>query len=86
MDRAAPLVTAATSLRNAPVGARVAVAGFGEGIPAVQLEQLMSYGVVEGRTIEVLAQRPVTVVLVEHTELALEAMVAQAILARTLER
>ena len=79
-------MTSDTTLRDVPVGARVAVAGFGPGISAVQLEQLMSYGLVEGRTIEVLAQRPVTVVQVEHTELALEAGVAQAILARTVER
>jgi len=75
-------VTAEAPLSDAPPGARVTVAGFGKAIPAVQLEQLMSYGLVEGRTIEVLAQRPVTVVLVGHTELALETPVSRAIFAR----
>ncbi len=69
-------------LRDAPVGARVTVAGFGREISAIQLEQLMSYGLVEGHVVDVLAQRPVTVVLVEHTELALESAVAAAVRVR----
>jgi len=75
-------VTVDIALSDAPAGARMKVVGFGTEIPAVQLEQLMSYGLVEGRTVRVLAQRPATVVLIEHTELALEASVARAIRSR----
>jgi Fe2+ transport system protein FeoA len=75
-------VTDAVALTAVAPGARVTVAGFGAGIAVLQLEQLMSYGLVEGRTVEVLEQRPVTVLLLDQTELALEDAVAAAIRVR----
>lgn len=82
MDRAAFRVSDEVPLTAAAPGSRVVVVRFGPGIAAQQLESLMSYGLDEGRTIEVLRQRPLTVVLVDHTELALEDAVAQAVRVR----
>jgi Fe2+ transport system protein FeoA len=48
-------------------------------IDPVQREQLAAYGLEPGRRLRVLQQRPLTVVQVEHTELALEAAVAREI-------
>jgi Fe2+ transport system protein FeoA len=79
MDRAAVLVTGDFPLTVAAPGTNVVVARFVPGITAQQLEQLMSYGLEEGRTIHVLRQQPVTVLLIDHTELALEDEVARAI-------
>lgn len=43
-------------------------------------ERLRAYGLAPGATIEVVQQRPVTVVRIEHTELAVEAEVAGVLL------
>ncbi|GIK86850.1 MAG: ferrous iron transport protein A [Burkholderiales bacterium] len=40
-------------------------------------EHLAAYGLVPGHVVTVLAQRPMTVVLCDHVELALEAVVAR---------
>jgi Fe2+ transport system protein FeoA len=72
-------VTAERPLTEAVPGTGVVLARLGSGIPVSQLEQLVSYGLFEGRVIEVLRQRPVTVILVDHTELALEPAIAAAI-------
>jgi Fe2+ transport system protein FeoA len=48
-------------------------------IDPVQREQLAAYGLAPGRRLRVLQHRPLTVVQVEHTELALEAAVAREI-------
>ena len=66
-------------LTAAEPGTAVVVTRFGSGIQPSQIEQLFSYGLVEGRVIGVLRQRPVTVVLIDHTELALEPAIAAAI-------
>lgn len=67
-------------LTDALPGTRVVVTRFAAELPPHQLETLMSYGLVEGRPIVVLAQQPATVVLLDHTELAMERMVATSIL------
>lgn len=72
-------MTADFPLAEAVPGTGVALVRFGGGIAVSQVEQLISYGLVEGRVIEVLRQRPVTVILIDHTELALEPAVAAAI-------
>jgi Fe2+ transport system protein FeoA len=47
-------------------------------------ERLRAYGLAPGATIEVIQQRPVTVVRIEHTELAVEAQIAGALLVEML--
>jgi Fe2+ transport system protein FeoA len=48
-------------------------------VPVRQREQLLAYGIAPGRVVEVLQVRPVTIVRVEHTELAFEATLGRAI-------
>ena len=45
-------------------------------------EQLAAYGFVPGRALEVLAQQPMTVVVCDHVELALESAIARALVVR----
>ena len=58
-------------------GMEVRLALFGEGIDPVQREQLTAYGLTEGRPLRVLQQQPMTVILADEMELALELAVAR---------
>lgn len=49
------------------------------GLPTAQREQLHGYGILPGRVVRVMQRTPVTVVQIEHTELAIETEVAQAV-------
>jgi Fe2+ transport system protein FeoA len=60
-------------------GNRAHIAGFSDELPFQQREHLQAYGIVAGRTVRVLQHAPVTVVQVEHLELALEAELAKMI-------
>ena len=60
-------------------GSEVRLAALGEDIDPLQREQLTAYGLAEGRPIKVLQQRPMTVILAEEVELALEHGVARFI-------
>ena len=60
-------------------GTEVRRAGRGEEIDALQREQLTAYGLAESRPIKVLQQKPMTVILAEEVELALEQSVARHI-------
>lgn len=66
-------------LAGARPGARVVVLGY-DPISAHQKALLQAYGLAPGREIRVLQQRPVTVVQVDHTELAFEKEIAEKIL------
>jgi len=66
------------NLSQTPPGKQVKIAGFGH-LTAAQRQHLQAYGLLPGRTIQVLAQRPVTIVLVEQTELAFEAEIARQV-------
>ena len=66
-------------LTGTPSGHRVRLAEFGEEIDPLQREQLFAYGLVAQQTLTVLQQRPMTVILCEHMELALEHGVAHHI-------
>lgn len=70
----------ARSLRDAPVGANVRILYFAPGLTAGQTSHLLAYGLLPGSCVRVLQQKPVTVVQVEHLELALEHNLAGKIL------
>jgi Fe2+ transport system protein FeoA len=60
------------SLAQVKPGRRVRINGFLPGLSAARSWHLQSYGVVPGCWLRVVQQSPVTIVQVEHLELALE--------------
>lgn len=60
-------------------GTEVRLSAMGEEIDPLQREQLTAYGLAEHRRIRVLQQRPMTVILADEVELALENVVARYI-------
>lgn len=66
------------SLAQARTGAVVRIKGFGQLSPA-QRQHLQAYGLLPGRTVQILSQKPVTIVLVEQTELAFETQIASQV-------
>jgi Fe2+ transport system protein FeoA len=68
------------TLKQTGRGQRVRVAGFHEALSSRHREHLRAYGVEPGGTIRVIQQHPVTVVQVEHTELAVDDRIASHII------
>ena len=62
-----------------PAGSEVRLIAIGQEIDAHQREQLTAYGLAAGRPLRILQQRPMTVILAEEVELALEHGVARHI-------
>jgi len=62
-----------------PPGEEVRLAGLGDEIDALQREQLTAYGLAEQRPLVVLKHRPMTVILADEVELAVEHSVARHI-------
>ena len=60
-------------------GTVVFLTAFGEEIDPLQREQLTAYGLAEARPMKVLQQRPMTIILADEVELALEHAVARHI-------
>lgn len=60
-------------------GSEVRLAVLGQEIDPLQREQLTAYGLAENRTLRVLQQKPMTVILADEVELALEHTVARHI-------
>ncbi|HEY9098370.1 MAG TPA: ferrous iron transport protein A [Thiobacillus sp.] len=58
-------------------GARAQVDTLGEAIDATQREQIIAYGLSPGRMLTVLQQHPMTLLMVDEVELALENSVAR---------
>jgi Fe2+ transport system protein FeoA len=69
----------AISLAGLPAGTEASVSGFAQELPLERQAQLQAYGLVPGRPVKVIQQSPVTVVQIEHTELALENSLARQI-------
>ena len=63
-------------------GVEVRLACLGKEIDPQQREQLTAYGLAENRPLTVLQQRPMTVILAEEVELALEHSVARHVWVR----
>jgi len=70
------------TLDAVPPGCTVLLAGAHDALAPDFREQLAAYGFVPGRAIDVVAQRPMTVVVCDHVELALETSVARLLLVR----
>jgi Fe2+ transport system protein FeoA len=68
------------SLSQVKHGERVQIRGFSSRVSPERRMQLRSYGVMPGRWVSVAQHSPVTVVQVEHTELALETELAREVL------
>jgi Fe2+ transport system protein FeoA len=60
-------------------GQDVKLAEIGQEIDSHQREQLIAYGLAESRSFKVLQQKPMTVILADEVELALEHQVARHI-------
>ncbi|MGD2157163.1 MAG: ferrous iron transport protein A [Anaerolineales bacterium] len=67
------------TLIDVPRGHRAKVIGFAKTIPNARKAHLQAYGVVPGHWVRVLQHSPVTVVQIEHTELAIERDLAERI-------
>lgn len=60
-------------------GEQAHIDGFSDELPFPQQEHLRAYGLEAGRSIRVLQHSPVTVIQIEHLELALERELARAV-------
>jgi Fe2+ transport system protein FeoA len=68
------------TLADIAPGRKARLVGFCPGLAADRRAQLMAYGMTPGHMIQVLQHQPVTIIRVEHTELAMEIEVACEIL------
>jgi len=68
------------TLVDVPVGWQAKISGFTPGLSAERNAHLQSYGVVPGYWVRVVQHSPVTVIQVEHIELALERGLARKVL------
>ena len=74
-----PNYEASLPLAFIPAGDNVTLAALGNEIDPQQREQLTAYGLAVNRPFKVLQQRPMTVILADEVELALEHEVARHI-------
>jgi Fe2+ transport system protein FeoA len=63
-------------------GVEARVEDIDDAVEATQREQLVAYGLAPDRPLVVLQQRPMTIVMVDEVELALEASVARHVWVR----
>jgi Fe2+ transport system protein FeoA len=68
------------TLADIPPGKQAKISNFCDGISKDRAAHLLAYGLSPGYTVKVLQHVPVTVVRVEHTELAMELDLACEIL------
>jgi Fe2+ transport system protein FeoA len=71
------------ALADVPLDQRARVVDM-RGLPTAQRDQLHGYGILPGCVLRILQRLPVTVVQIEHAELAIETEIAQAILVEEL--
>ncbi|GAB4524135.1 MAG: hypothetical protein Fur0018_07410 [Anaerolineales bacterium] len=60
-------------------GQSATVRGFAPGFPAARQAHLMAYGLTPGAQVRVVQHTPITIVQVEHLEIALERSLADGI-------
>lgn len=73
-----------TTLADVPAGRSVEVVGFSPNFPPDRRAYLQSYGLVLNYSVQVLQRSPVTIVRLDHLELALEHDLARGILVKLL--
>lgn len=71
--------TIGTSLAEVPAGSRAQVLAFSEDFPADRRAYLQAYGLVPNYWVQVVQHSPVTIVRLDHLELALENDLARGI-------
>jgi len=64
-------------LIGTPIGSEVRLADFDEALDPLQREQLLAYGLAQHHVLKVLQQRPMTIILSDHVEIALEHAIAR---------
>ncbi len=74
-----PHAAARLPLAFIPAGQSILLAELGDEIDPLQREQLTAYGLALGQPLKVLQQRPMTVILADEVELALEHAIARHI-------
>jgi len=74
-----PVEAPVRTLAGVKPGREVSVTGYGD-LSGGQRQHLQAYGLLPGRRVRVIAQRPVTIVQVEETELAFEGGIAAGVL------
>lgn len=72
------------TLADLSAGEVVKVRRFGN-LPPATLHHLRAYGVLPGREIRILAQRPLVIIQVEESELALEESIARQVFAEAVK-
>jgi len=77
--RLSPSEKSIQTLVKVPPGSQAVVIGFLAGMPAVRYAHLRAYGLAPGSQVYVVQHAPVTVIRIEHLELALEGGLAQEI-------
>jgi Fe2+ transport system protein FeoA len=60
------------TLLDVPPGYQVKIEGFAPNLSPARKSQLQAYGLVPGYWVEVLQHSPVTVIMIEHSEVAME--------------
>jgi Fe2+ transport system protein FeoA len=81
--RACPHRPEQLTLADVPPGCQVRITGFCAGLPAERRAHLAAYGMNPGYQAQVLQNSPVTVIRIEHVELAMEVELACEILVET---
>jgi len=74
------------TLAHAPPGCRARVKRFAQTTPPQRKAHLQAYGVVPGHTVHVLQHKPVTVIEIDHLELALENELAETVFVSITEK
>ena len=72
-----------TTLADVPPGRKAEIIGFSAGFPADRRAYLQAYGLVENYWVQVVQHSPVTIVKLDHIELALESDLAKGILVQS---
>jgi len=75
----APRKEGRLTLADSPPGRCMRVRGFSARLPAERQAHLQAYGLIAGHCVKVLQHAPITVVQIEHTELALEDNLARLV-------
>lgn len=79
-----PVTSTGLRLTDLSAGSEARILGFAPGISIDRKAQLQAYGVVPGNSLWVRQHKPVTVIQIDHTELAFETDLADSIFMESL--